>query len=58
MQEFQQIVDWFFGTWKMFYDYFTGSDIHPIFQMKIFLPLALLVVGLFISFVRNNERSV
>lgn len=54
MAEFTAIVDWFFQVWERFY-YFI-SEQHPIVQMRVFLPLALLVVSLFISFIGKNER--
>lgn len=54
MEEFYQIVDWIFNAWTTFYNFLTGQ--HPIVQMKVFLPIALLVVSLFISFIGKNER--
>lgn len=55
MKEFTTIIEWFFSLWQRFY-YFIIQQ-HPIFQMRVFLPAALLVVSLFISFVGKNERS-
>lgn len=56
MEEFQSIIDWFFDSWLRIYNFFIES--HPIVQMKVFLPLALLVVGIFVSFVKRDERSI
>lgn len=55
MEEFVIIIDWIFGLWERFYYFITAQ--HPIIQMKVFLPIALLVVSLIISFVGKNERS-
>lgn len=55
MVEFIAVLEWFFSLWQRFYYFITEQ--HPIFQMKVFLPAALLVVSLFISFVGKNERS-
>ena len=56
MAEFQMVLDWFFGSITTIYNFF--KEQHPIVQMRVFLPLALLVVGLFISFVKKDERSI
>lgn len=56
MDEFYQVVDWFFSSIQRIYNFFVNQ--HPIVQMRVFLPMALLVVGLFISFIKGNERSI
>ena len=56
MNEFYQVVDWFFESIQSMYYFFVNQ--HPIVQMRVFLPIALLVVGLFLSFVKGKERSI
>lgn len=55
MDVFMEAIDWIFYLWERFY-YFIIEQ-HPIVQMKFFMPVALLVVSIFISFVGKNERS-
>lgn len=55
MEVFEQAVVWIFSLWERFYFFITEQ--HPIVQMKVFAPVALLVVSIFISFVGKNERS-
>lgn len=55
MEEFITVVDWIFSLWERFY-YFIVEQ-HPVIQMRFFLPVALLVVSLFIGFVSKSERS-
>lgn len=56
MEEFLLVIDFFFYIWERAYDFFTEQ--HPIVQMVVFLPAALLVINLFIGFLGRNERSL
>lgn len=58
MDEIRLFIDWLLTLFKRFYDFF--SQQHPIVQARVFLPLAVMVISLFILVVKAlfKERGI
>lgn len=50
MEEIKLFIDWLMSSFMMLYNFF--SQQHPIVQACVFMPLAVIVINLFIFFIK------
>lgn len=53
MEEFNKIIDWFFSAILTLHNFFKVQ--HPVIQACVYMPLALLVLTLFIGVVKFSR---
>lgn len=51
MEDINLFINWLMTSFKSLYDFF--SQQHPIVQARVFMPVAVLVIGLFFLFVKS-----
>ena len=58
MEDINTFITWLMNSFKRIYDFVTQQ--HPIVQARVFMPIAVLVVGLFFTFIKSlfNGRSI
>ena len=53
MEEFNLLFDWVMNAFLMFHNFFKVQ--HPVIQACVYMPLALLVLSLFIGVVKFSR---